>query len=203
MKNSPMQSLSNKLGECVLEVGHWFRMPMSWVLLIAIDVCLITFSAAQEQIDQPSVAKPTIQTVEIEASQTADDGIRFEAVDVFIDSGDQALAAWQLELQSTQDSIEIVGIEGGQHAAFSKPAFYDPEAMNGNRVVLAAFSTAQELPSGKTRVARIHVQCEGRNVTEYRMSLAVSADAAGEVIPAKLSIARAISLNENTDSSVK
>lgn len=176
---------------------------MSWVLLIAIDVCLITFSSAQDQTKKPSFTKPQIQTAELEAPETANDGIRFEAIDVFVDSGDRQLAAWQIELQNTQNSIEIVGIEGGQHAAFSQPAYYDPEAMNGNRVVLAAFSTAQDLPSGKTRVARIHVQCQGRNVTEYRMSLAVSADAAGEVIPAKLSIAKATSLNENADSSVK
>lgn len=191
MKNSSTRLLSNKLSECAMEIGHWFRMPISWVLLIAIDVCLITFSSAQDQIDKPSVLKPQLQTVEIEAPVNADDGIRFEAVDVFIDSGDQMLAAWQLELQSTEDAIEIVGIEGGQHAAFSQPAYYDPEAMNGNRVVLAAFSTAENLPRGKTRVARIHIQCQGRNVTEYRTSLVVTADAEGEAIPAKLSIARA------------
>lgn len=203
MNNSPMQSLSSKLGECASEVGHWFRMPMSWVLLIAIDVCLITFSSAQDQVDKPGITRPNVQIIEIEAPETADDGIRFEAVDVFIDSGDQALAAWQLELQSTQKSIEIVGIEGGQHAAFSQPAYYDPQAMNGNRVVLAAFSTAENLPRGKTRVARIHVQCEGRNVTEYKTSLVVTADAEGEAIPARISIARATPLGRNTDPAVK
>ena len=191
MSHSLIQSVSNGLHDCLAGMSQWFRMPLSWVLLIAIDVCLIAFSSAQDHVAQPSIRKPSIQIVEIEAPPTADNGIRFEAVDVFIDSGNQALAAWQLELQSTQNAIEIVGIEGGQHAAFSQPAFYDPQAMNGNRVVLAAFSTAKDLPHGKTRVARIHIQCQGRNVTEYKTSLVVTADAEGEAIPASLSIARA------------
>lgn len=191
MRNSSTHSPSKMFRKFTTEVGQWFRMPMSWVLLIAIDVCLITLSSAQDQSEQPSIAKPSIQTVEIEAPANADDGIRFEAVDVFIDSGDQALAAWQLELESTAKSIEIVGIEGGQHAAFSKPAYYDPQAMRGNRVVLAAFSTANDLPRGKTRVARIHVQCEGRNVTEYTTSLVVAADTDGQAIPATMTLARA------------
>lgn len=194
MRNSHPSSQSGKLRECVSAVSQWFRMPMSWVLLIAIDVCLITFSSAQDSADKPNVTKPQVQTVELEAPANANNGIRFEAIDVFIDSADRSLAAWQLELQSTQNAIEIVGIEGGQHAAFSEPAFYDPQAMNGNRVVLAAFSTAKELPTGKTRVARIHIQCQGRNVTEYKTSLIVTADADGKAIPGKLSIALAESL---------
>lgn len=191
MKNDSTACSKNLVSVPLTEVGQWFRMPMSWALLIAVDICLITFSSAQDHAEKPNAIKPMIQIVEIEAPVTANAGIRFEAVDVFVDSGEHALAAWQLELQSTAKSIEIVGIEGGQHAAFSEPAYYDPEAMNGNRVVLAAFSTAKDLPHGKTRVARIHVQCEGRNVMEYRTSLIVAADATGKAIPAQMTLAKA------------
>lgn len=196
MKTSPSKSFRQFSHEFSVGLCCWLRMPASWVVLIAIDVCLITFSSAQEPANPPKIDEPIVQVVEIEAAETANDGIRFEAVDVFIDSGHQPLAAWQLEVQSRDDRVEIVGIEGGQHAAFSEPAYYDPEAMNGNRVILAAFSTSKELPKGKTRVARIHVQCEGRNVTAYRTSLVVAADAEGRTIPSTMSLARASSSNE-------
>lgn len=202
MKHASTSCSTNIVTELLIEVCQWFRMPTSWVLLIAIDICLITFSSAQDQVEKSNTAKPAVQVVEIEAPAGANAGIRFEAVDVFIDSGDQALAAWQLELQSTAKSVEIVGIEGGQHAAFSEPAYYDPEAMNGNRVVLAAFSTAKDLPSGKTRVARIHVQCEGRNLMEYRTTLIVAADAAGQEIQAEMTLAKA-KLDDASDPEVE
>ncbi|MEP3482419.1 MAG: hypothetical protein ABJZ55_24470 [Fuerstiella sp.] len=191
MRNFSTSCSNHLVSGLLTEVGQWFRMPMSWVLLIAVDICLVTFSSAQDQAENPNTAQAVVQVVEIEAPLDATAGIRFEAVDVFIDSGDRALAAWQLELQSTVNSIEIVGIEGGQHAAFSEPAYYDPKAMNGNRVVLAAFSTAKDLPRGKTRVARIHVQCEGRNVMEYRTSLIVAADSAGKEIQAQMTLTKA------------
>lgn len=196
MSNSPPGTFREFSHQFSAGLCSWFRMPASWVVLIAIDVCLITFSSAQESTSPPGIEAPINQVVEIEAPETANDGIRFEAVDVFIDSGTHPLAAWQLELQSQDDRVEIVGIEGGQHAAFAEPAYYDPRAMNGNRVILAAFSTSEELPRGKTRVARIHVQCEGRNVTTYKTSLIVAADADGRTIASTLSLARAINQND-------
>lgn len=176
----------------LLNVGQWFRMPISWVLLIAIDLCLITLSSAQDQALPKPGPSTQVTTVEIEPPEDADDGIRFEAIDVFLNCGTNHLAAWQLEVQSKNSAVEIVGIEGGEHAAFAEPAYYDPKAMNSNRVILAAFSTANDLPSGKTRVARIHVQCSGRNVTEYSTVLSVAADSDGQRIPASLILTRAV-----------
>lgn len=118
-----------------------------------------------------------------------DQRLRFAAIDVFVDSGDEDLAAYQFELASVSDGVEIVGIEGGEHAAFAQPPYYDPQAMSGNRVILAAFSTDGELPKGRSRVARIHVQLEGAEPKTYRTRLAVSANASGEQISAKVLIA--------------
>ncbi|MCX5671268.1 MAG: hypothetical protein NTU94_08140 [Planctomycetota bacterium] len=115
-------------------------------------------------------------------------GVRFAAVDVWIDSGAQALAAWQFELAAETGSVKIVGIEGGEHPAFKTPPYYDPAAMQHDRVILAAFSTGRDLPTGRTRVARIHVQVTGNMQPEYAVRLDTAGSPDGQRIEAKVSL---------------
>jgi len=110
--------------------------------------------------------------------------VRFEAVDIVLDSGDLPLAAYQFEFAAETGQITIVGIEGGDHAAFKEPPYYDPAALRNNKVIIAAFSTANDLPTGQTRVARIHVQVAGDVEPEYVVVLKVAASPDGERIPA-------------------
>ena len=42
---------------------------------------------------------------------------RFEAIDIYIDSGAQPLAAYQVELRATSGDVKAVGIEGGDPSA--------------------------------------------------------------------------------------
>jgi hypothetical protein len=119
--------------------------------------------------------------------QPAPDG-RFEAVDVFVDSGDVPLAAYQFELAAEVGQITIVGIEGGDPAAFKEAPYYDPAALNRqHRIIVAAFSTARDLPKGVTRVARVHVYVTGDTEPQYVVALKVAASADGERIPATAS----------------
>ena len=171
-----------------------FQIPLCWVLLIAFDLCLMAFAMAQEP--QQGSANVPVQTDEVTIPGPADaskDSIRFEAIDVFLDSGDLPLAAWQLELRSLTQDVEIVGIEGGEHPAFKEPPFYDPRAMNNNRVILGAFNTGSDnqLPSGRSRVARVHVQITGPGERLWHTELTTSASSDGRNIPAELSIAKA------------
>ena len=129
------------------------------------------------------------------AAQEADDAepagqttVRFGAVDVYIDSGETPLAAYQLELAAEVGEVKIVGIEGSDHPAFKKPPYYDPAAMNRDRVILAAFTTRKELPKGKTRVARIHVQIIGEVQPQYAVKLDLAATTEGKQMPAKVSL---------------
>ena len=64
---------------------------------------------------------------------------------------------------TTAGDVKLVGIEGGEHAAFAQPPYYDPKALLNERIVIAAFNTAgaDKLPSGKTRVARLMVRVDG------------------------------------------
>ena len=107
---------------------------------------------------------------------------QFQAIDIFVDSRQQPLAAYQLEFSAAKKKqLRIVGIEGGEHSAFTNAPYYDPKAMQRERVVLGAFSTAKDLPTGKTRVAIIHVQVLDSAV-EYRLKLQTAANAEGEEI---------------------
>lgn len=119
--------------------------------------------------------------------------VRFEALDVFIDAGARPLAAWQLEVTGAVPAgeVKIVGIEGGAHKAFEQPPYYDPAAMTQNRVILAALSAGQpaDLPTGRVRVARVHIQIVGtRAAPEYSVRLIAAADVDAAPITVPVSI---------------
>jgi len=119
-----------------------------------------------------------------------DSSVRFRAVDIFLDSKDSPLAAYQLEFSVTNGAAKIVGIEGGEHPAFAGPPFYDPKAMQHERVIIAAFSTnaMSDLPKGKARVATIHIQISGVAEPEFKLRLQVAADSNGNKIPAEATV---------------
>ena len=108
----------------------------------------------------------------------------FRAVDLFVDSGNQPLAAYQLSFACAAADAKIVGIEGGEHTAFAEPPYYDPKAMQKNRVVLAAFNTAssEQLPRGRTRIATIHIQTAASAARKYKLKIEAAATPGGESI---------------------
>ncbi len=116
--------------------------------------------------------------------------VRFEAVDVYMDSGEVPLAAYQFELAAETGEIKIVGIEGGEHPAFKEPPYYDPAALSNDRIIVAAFNTGQDLPSGKTRVATVHLQISAETEPELVVKLEVSATVEGKKIPATATLAK-------------
>jgi hypothetical protein len=129
-------------------------------------------------------------------AQDADDwrvtkpaSVRFVAVDVFVDSGAQPLGAYQLTFFASRGDVKIVSIEGGEHPVFKEPPYYDPQAIQQERAVLAAFSTAPagNLPKGKTRVATIHVQVSGAKEPEYKLNLTTAAASDAHPISAECS----------------
>ena len=111
---------------------------------------------------------------------------RFTALDVYIDAGDETLAAWQFELRSA--TTKIVGVEGGQ-APFDQFPAYDPAALHTEgRIVLAAFTTDKAAPRGRVRVARLHVMETGPNDIEYVARHVVAARPDGTRIEVKVQI---------------
>lgn len=113
---------------------------------------------------------------------------RFTNVDVMVDPRGSALAAYQVEFVADANRVTLVGIEGGEHAAFSKPPYYDPKAMAGNRVILAALNTGRDLPMTKTRVARLHLRIVGEGMPSLSAKLIVAASSNDRTIPADVSV---------------
>jgi hypothetical protein len=114
--------------------------------------------------------------------------VRFAPVHVYLDSGNRSLAAYQFELKATSGRIKIVGVEGGEHVAFQEAPYYDPAALQHNRIIIAAFNTGRNLPTGRTRIATIHLQIIGDVEPEYELTLTVAADANGRQLPGKLNL---------------
>ena len=116
----------------------------------------------------------------------AEPSVRFAPLHIYLDSGNRSLAAYQFELKATTGQIEIVGVEGGEHKAFSEAPYYDPAALMQDRIIIAAFNTGQDLPTGRTRIATIHLQITGEAEPQYELKLAVAGDADGKEIPAEI-----------------
>lgn len=169
------------------------RVPVSWIVLIAFDLCIVALVCAQDQPDSKQQPSDEAQVIELAGPVGIDDSdSQFEAIDVYVDSGTNPLAAYQFELASTTPGVKIVGIEGGEHAAYSDAPYYDSRAMRNNRVIIAAFNTGKDLPVGRSRVARIHVEIQGSGARSYWTRLSVSATVEGRRIPARVSLARIV-----------
>ncbi len=112
----------------------------------------------------------------------------FVALDVFVDTGSQTLAAWQCEL--TFVTAKLVGIEGGEPKAFADAPLYDPEALQGGRVILAALADGQQLPTGRVRVARVHVVESGGKLGDYTLGGITAVSQFGERIRVDVEVRR-------------
>ena len=118
------------------------------------------------------------------ATRTETTGPRFVAWDVFVDSSTASLGAYQFEWKVLSGDATIVGVEGGAPPAFAAAPYYDEVALQRQRILIGAFSTAAELPTGETRVARIHLMVEGPEEPEYQILLQAVADGEGADITA-------------------
>ena len=112
------------------------------------------------------------------------DALAFATVDVVIETNGTPLAAYQLEIAATHASTRFVGIEGGDSAVFRDPPYYDPAAMQQERVIIADFSNAASdaLPRGAVRIARLHVQYDPNQPLDFNSELIVAATRDGVTI---------------------
>ena len=113
--------------------------------------------------------------------------VRFRPVHVYVDPAGTPLAAYQIEIVA-DGNAKIVGVEGGEHRAFFEPPHYDPAALTGGRIIIAAFDTGSDLPTQKTRVATIHMREAGTTEPTYHATLQIAGDQDGSVIPATVEL---------------
>jgi len=114
--------------------------------------------------------------------------MRFRALDVIIDTGGRPLAAWQIEIRGEDGASKIVGVEGGEPAPFAGAPYYDPAALQGGRIIIAAFTTDENPPAGKIRVARLHLAEPGGDQLNYSARILAAATRGGERIEVRVEL---------------
>lgn len=115
-------------------------------------------------------------------------GVRFAAFDVLIDSGKTPLAAYQVKIVATSGDVTLVGIEGSDHPAFAAAPYYDKHAILNKQIIVAAYSLAGSLPTGKTRVATLMVRLGNGAKPGWHITVQVAGGADGKPINATASI---------------
>lgn len=145
---------------------------MKWIIIIILLLPVLSITAQNDQ----------------KYETAGSDDVRFGYIDVYMDPAGKGLSAYQFELKAVEGTIEIVGVEGGDHPAFSKPPYYDPQALSHDRIIIAAYTTGTELPVSNSRIARIHIQVSGEIEPEYTAVLQASADKDGNGIETTITI---------------
>jgi hypothetical protein len=115
---------------------------------------------------------------------------KFLALDVYLQA-DEPVAAWQFEF-SGQNS-KIVGVENGESGAYDGAPYYDREAVQrgtADRVVVADFSLAapEALPSGRVRIATLHLILEDAGPPEFDLDLVTAVTPDGAAIDASIAL---------------
>ena len=146
--------------------------------LTAILLTLLTFSWAWAGEVEPGAEESTV---------------RFQAMDIFIDSKTEALAAFQVDVRYEKDRVKIVGLEGGETESYQEPPYFDPKGMEHGRIILAGF-TLDDPPKGETRVARLHLRIQEEMMPDLTIWVMTAARPGGERIAAK---ARLIPVNSH------
>ena len=121
-----------------------------------------------------------------------DGGSRFAAVDIYLVSA-EPVAAWQFEFSNRNGLMKIVGVENGESAAFERVPYYDREAVRrgtADRIIVADFSLADAslLPSGRTRIATLHLVLEGTGDPEFYLHLVTAVTQHGQPIDASIGL---------------
>jgi hypothetical protein len=179
------------------------RLAIALFFLLAASP-LLWLAAAPSPPSTPSTGRATPAPsfhLELPAAQGA---LRFLPVDILLDTGNKPLGAYQLEIRAR--NATFVGLEGGDPASFKNAPYYDPAALQAGaaggggmgggaaegRIIVAAFSTddVQKLPTGASRVARLHLAVAGAaaDKPDLTTTLVVATDGQGQTIDTQLKL---------------
>lgn len=158
------------------------------IIMICLASSLVAAMTWAHPLSLQEAPSPPIPLRGDEGGEGGEGAPRFLAIPLLIDSGDEALAAYQIDFRAIEADVKIVGIEGSAHVAFADPPYYDRAAMQSERVIIADFSTldADDLPSGQVHIATVHVMVSGDVEPVFETRLDVSANQAGEMIDARV-----------------
>lgn len=146
------------------------KMLLACVVLVAIALALPLFG--QNKVTRADGA----------VYATVEPKVRFVPLHITLDPQGAALAAYQFELKTLSGRVKIVGVEGGAHASFSRPPYYDAQALMQDRVVIAAFSTEAVLPTVSTRVVTLHLRVLGDGEPQFEVDVLVAANSQSHAV---------------------
>ena len=114
----------------------------------------------------------------------------FALFDVYVDTGEEPLAAYQLKLSDERAAVKIISVEGGEHASFREPPKFDAKAIQRDVIKIAAFSldAKEKLPTGRVRVASLHVEIGPGLTPAWKAAVEAAARPGGGKISAEISI---------------
>jgi len=131
-----------------------------------------------------------VASLRAEEPRTNSAPVTFQSLDLWVDSGSDALAAYQVEITYDAKRVRIVGLEGGETDAFREAPYFDRTGFKGGRIIVAAFTTRDDAaPNGPLRVARIHLAVTGNDAPDVNISLMTAAKPGGERIAPKVTLA--------------
>ena len=151
----------------------------------------LTYDSIVQGQDMHALARNIVRVSDVQDAQSLPK-IRQDGrctIDIYVDAGDQRLAAYQVEFHDPTGQLKIVGVEGGEPAAFKSPPIYDPAALGRARIILAAYSTDRDLPTGRVCVARLRVMSPQRE-PNYILKLCTAGTSDGIKVPARLFMAQ-------------
>lgn len=120
----------------------------------------------------------------------SEDPLRFVTYELFVDPNGAPLAAWQVRFEDPTGAAKLVGVEGGEDASFRDAPFYDPQALQGGAVVLAAFDPEGAGHSAETLVARVHFAITADQDPSFNVTTEVVASPDGPIQGATARLAR-------------
>lgn len=119
-------------------------------------------------------------------------GAEFAIYDIYVDSGGEPLAAYQLKISDRRAAVKIISVEGGEHVSFADAPKFDAKAIQRDVIKIAAFSLdpSEKLPSGRVRIASLHVEVGPGLTPDWSAIVEAAGGPGGKKIPAEVSISK-------------
>lgn len=116
----------------------------------------------------------------------------FTWVDVWVDSGQTPLAAWQVKVRATEGQVSLVGVEGVDFPDARKAPWFDEKARGGSEVIVASFSPQEslQLPRGRVCVARLHLEVRGSTAPRFAAEAVTAATFGGARFPITVNVVK-------------
>jgi len=157
-----------------------YRVVRCWRAARLLVACLLIGAGARTSFAQTSRENT------LSSAKTA---FQFRTLDVFVHTGRDPLAAYQVEITYDRKLARIVGLEGGQPPAYTNAPYFDRAGFSAGRIIVAAFTADKDaVPKGEFRIARLHVAVKPGADPAFKISLTTAAKPGGTRIKPRVEL---------------